>query len=179
LIEVRDQFVPPPPGGPAPASGGSSSPPPRGTVGPTSWRLLLVLFAVGAVLGYGIVAVSVRTSGFAPRVQWSAVFGLLGLVILVGGLAYSTYRTVHRDRRPIESRRAVNLLLGAKASALAGAVTAGGYIGFAVPFLNQLDIALPRERVIRSVCAAVAALLLLVAGLLLERACRVPKIDSE
>ena len=137
------------------------------------------MFGIGGVLGYGLVAVSVRTTGWAPRVQWSAVFGLLGLVVLVGGLAYSTYRTVHRERRPIEARRGVNLLLGAKASALAGAVTAGGYLGFAVPFLNQLDIELPRERVIRSVCAALAALALLVAGLLLERACRVPKIDSD
>ncbi len=137
------------------------------------------MFAVGAVLGYALVAISVRTTGWAPRVQWSAVFGLLGLVVLVGGLAYSTYRMVHHDRRPIDSRRAVNLLLGAKASALAGSVTAGGYIGFAVPFLNQLDIALPRERVIRSACAALAAVALLVAGLLLERACRVPKIDPE
>jgi Protein of unknown function (DUF3180) len=138
-----------------------------------------LMFGVGVVLGYGLVAVSVRTTGWAPRVQWSAVFGLLGLVVLVGGLAYSTYRTVHRERRPIDARRGVNLLLGAKASALAGAVTAGGYLGFALPFLDQLDIALPRERVIRSVCAALAALALLVAGLLLERACRVPKIDSD
>jgi sulfite exporter TauE/SafE len=94
-------------------------------------------------------------------------------------LAYSTYRTVHRERRRIDAQRAVNLLLIAKASALTGALVAGGYVGFGLQFIDQLDVALPRERVIRSASAAVAGILIVVAGLLLERACRVPRIEDD
>lgn len=153
--------------------------PPQGTVGPTRWRVLAAMFGVGVVLGYGLVQFTVLASGLAPRVEWSSVIGLAGIVLVVGWLALSTYRTLHRDRRRIDSRRAVNLLLLAKASALAGAVLAGGYVGFAVPFLDQLDIALPRERVIRSALAALGAVALVVCGMLLERACRVPKVEDD
>ncbi len=132
------------------------------------------MFAVGLLVGYALVELTVRLNGLAPRVEWSAVIALLGMVALVGGLALSTHRAVQRERRRIDSQRAVNLLLLAKASALAGAIVAGGYVGFALPFLSQLDIPLPRERVIRGGCAALCALALVVAGLLLERACRVP-----
>jgi small-conductance mechanosensitive channel len=141
--------------------------------------VLVAVFGVGVVLGYALVELTVRASGFAPRVGWSSVVGLLCIVALVGGLALSTYRAVHRDRRLIASRHAVNLLVLAKASALAGAVMSGGYVGFALPFLHQLDVVLPRERVIRSGAAALCALALVVCGLLLERACRVPKIEDE
>lgn len=136
------------------------------------------MFVVGAVLGYGVAAVAVRVNGVAPRLQWSSVIGLLGIGALVGGLAYSTYRTVHRDRRRIDAGRAVNLLMLAKASALAGAVMAGGYVGFALPFLDKLDVELPRERVIRAACGALSAAVLVICGVLLERACRVPKVPG-
>jgi hypothetical protein len=153
---------------------------PPGSVEPTRWRVLATMFAVGVLGGYALVELTVRLSGLAPRVEWSAVIALLGIVALVGGLALSTHRAVQRDRRRIDPRRAVNLLLLAKASALAGAVVAGGYIGFALPFLSQLDIPLPRERVIRGGCAALCAAVLVVVGLLLERACRVPTdLDEE
>jgi Protein of unknown function (DUF3180) len=148
---------------------------PRGSVGPTRLRVLAALFGVGGVLGYAVVAVAVSLNGVAPRLQWSSVIGLVVIVGLVGWFAYSTYRAVHRDRRHIDPHRAVNLLLLAKASALAGALMAGGYAGFAVPFLDQLDVALPRERVIRAACGVLGAVALVVAGMLLERACRVPK----
>lgn len=130
---------------------------------------------VGVALGYAVVAVAVRANGVAPRLQWNSVVGLAGIAALVGGLAYSTYRTVHRERRRIDPGRAVNLLMLAKASALAGAVMAGGYIGFALPFLGRLDVVLPRERVIRAGCGALCAVALVVCSMLLERACRVPK----
>jgi sulfite exporter TauE/SafE len=94
-------------------------------------------------------------------------------------LANSTYRTLHRERRVMDVQRAVRFLLLAKASALVGAIVAGGYLGFALDFVGQLNVTLPEQRVIRSVCAAISAVLLVVGGLLLERACRVPKDKDE
>lgn len=152
---------------------------PRGTVGPTRISALAVVFTVGAVLGWALVPVAERLNNVAPRVQWTSVLALLAIAAVVAVLAYSTYRTMHREGRLIEAQRAVNLLLIAKASALAGALVAGGYVGFALQFIDQLDVALPRERVIRSASAAVAGILIVVAGLLLERACRVPRIEDD
>jgi Protein of unknown function (DUF3180) len=152
---------------------------PRGSVGPTRWRVLAVVFVVGGLLGYGVVAIAVWAGGIAPRLQWSSVIGLLAIGLLVGWLAYTTYRTVHRERGRIEPHRAVNLLLLAKASALAGALMAGGYVGFALPFVSQLDVVLPRERVIRAGCGALCGVALVVAGMLLEYACRVPKVPGD
>ncbi|MGI8887470.1 MAG: DUF3180 domain-containing protein [Nocardioidaceae bacterium] len=152
--------------------------PPQGTVGLTSFATLAVAFAIGAVLGYGLVVVSEAVNGTAPVVEWSAVVGLVVVAVVVGGLAWTTYRSVHRDRQRIPAQRGVNLLMLAKASSIAGAVVAGGYVGFASHFLDNLDAFLPRERVLRSGCAAAAAVIIVVCGLALERACRVP-IDTD
>jgi hypothetical protein len=153
--------------------------PEQGTVGPTRGRALVALFFVGGVLGYAFVRISIAVHGYAPQIQWTSVVVLLAAAALILGLANSTYRTLHRERRWIDPGRAVRFLLLAKASALVGAIVAGGYLGFAVNFVNQLDVHLPQERVIRSVCASLAAVLLVLGGLLLERACRVPKSPDE
>jgi ethanolamine transporter EutH len=153
--------------------------PEQGTVGPTRVRTLLALFLVGGVLGYAFVRISITIHGYAPQIQWSSAIGLLVAASIVLVLANSTYRTLHRERRRMDAHRAVRFLLLAKASALVGAIVAGGYLGFAVNFVNQLDVHLPQERVIRSVCASIAAIVLAVAGLLLERACRIPKDEDE
>ena len=141
--------------------------------------MLLFAFLVGALLGWGLVPFSERASGVAPRVEWTSVAALLVIAGVVLVLAYTTYRTVHRDRRRMDPQRAVNFLLLAKASALVGAVVAGGYLGFGLQFVDQMDIDLPRERVIRALCAAVSGVAVVVSGLLLERACRVPRGDDE
>jgi hypothetical protein len=74
----------------------------------------------------------------------------------------------------MEPQRAVAFLVLGKASALAGALVAGGYFGFAFMFLTRLDAAAPRDRVIRSAVAIVAGIVVCAMGLLLERACQVP-----
>lgn len=141
--------------------------------------MLLAVFTVGAVLGWTVVSIAEQVNTVAPRLEWTSVLGVAAIAGIVAALAYSTYRTVHRDRRLIEARRAVNLLLLAKATALAGALVAGGYVGFGLQFLDSLDAPLPRDRAIKAGSAALAAVALAVAGLLLERACRVPKVEDE
>jgi hypothetical protein len=135
-------------------------------------------FVVGGVLGYLLVPIAEETSGTAPRIEWTSAAVLAVIAFMVLALAYTTHRTIHRERRRMDPRRAVNLLLLAKAAALAGAVFAGGYLGFAVHFVDSMDVDLPRERVIRAVSAAVASGLVMISGLLLERACRVPRGDD-
>ena len=153
--------------------------PEQGTIRPTRVPALLALFLVGGVLGYAFGRLSIAIRGYAPQIQWSSAIGLLIAAAIVLLLANSTYRTLHREHGRMEPHRAVRFLLLAKASALVGAIVAGGYLGFAINFVTQLDVPVPQQRVIHSFGAAIAAILLAVAGLLLERACRIPKDDEE
>ncbi|QWC83781.1 DUF3180 family protein [Nocardioidaceae bacterium] len=74
--------------------------------------------------------------------------------------------------RRLAPHQAVNRLVLGKAAALAGAVCAGAYVGFAVAALGGVERQLDGERVLHSLVAAAGGLALLVAGVLLERACR-------
>jgi hypothetical protein len=140
--------------------------------------VLVLLFIAGAVLGYAFARLTIAINGIAPQVQWTSAIVLLAAGAIVLVLANATYRTVHRERGRVDAHRAVRFLLLAKASALVGALMAGGYLGFALNFVDQLDVSLPEQRVIRSVAAAIASVVLVVAGLLLERACRIPKDED-
>jgi len=116
----------------------------------------------------------VRADGTVPQISWLASI-LLGLAaLLVGGLAWSTWQSLHRDKQRMTSVHALRLLALAKAGIAVGAVVAGYYAGFAVAFLDSLDIALGRERVVHATAAALASVLLVVASILLERACVIP-----
>ena len=153
--------------------------PPAGRIGTTSAVALAVATLVGALIGGLVPAVGEQLVGTAPTVRWTAVGALAFLATVLGGLAWTTWRTLHRSRLRIESTRAVNLLVLGKASALAGAFVAGGYLAFALTYAGQSDLALPRERLIRGIAAAIAAAAVCLGGLLLERACRVPGGDDD
>ena len=110
----------------------------------------------------------------APAPPSGGSIDLTPLRALVGGLAYNTHQRIQVRRERMEPSRAVGLLVLGKASALAGALVAGGYFAYALMFLARLDAAAPRDRVLRSAVAVLAGLALCGVGLLLERACRVP-----
>lgn len=149
--------------------------PPTGTVGPTRLSLLAAAFVVAGALGFGSVPLFEWRYRAAPRIEWPAVGALALIAAILLALAYSTYKTVHRDRSRMDPQRAVNLLLVAKASALVGAVVAGAYLGFGVHFVGRLDVVLPRERAVRALTAAAIGIMIVLSALLLERACRVPR----
>lgn len=148
---------------------------------PTPLRTLLLTFILGGLLGYALAVVSERLSSTssAPLVQWTSVVALVAVAVANTVLAWWTHRTVHRERRRMDPHRAVSFLLFGKASSVAGAFVAGGYAGFALHFVDRLDAAAPRERLIRSVAAAVAGVAIVISALLLERACRIPEPPDE
>lgn len=141
---------------------------------PTAATTLAVTGLVGLAVGGSIRPLVERNGGVAPAVMWTAALTLLVFALLLLALARTTYRTIHQRRERIDPRRAVNLLVLGKASALAGAAVAGAYLGYAISFADALGAELPRERVTRSLAACLAALGVLLGGILLERACRVP-----
>jgi hypothetical protein len=134
---------------------------------------------VGAVGGWLVVVASNAFDLNAPLVPWTAPVALILVTALVGGLAYTTHQRIQVRRQRIVPERAVAFLVLGKASALAGGVVAGGYLTFALMFLSRLDAEAPRERVIRSAVAVVSGVALSIAGLLLERACKIPGIDDK
>ena len=134
---------------------------------------------MGLIIGRLIPVVVVRLDGTVPRVSWAAALALLLGAGVVGGLAWSTWQSLHKKKQRMTSDHGVTMLALAKASAAVGALFVGVYAGFAVAFIDSTDSPLGKERVLHSVGAAVAGLLLMVAGLMLERALQVPGDEDE
>jgi hypothetical protein len=152
---------------------------PGGSVNLTPLRALVVAALFGGLAGWLLLVTVNAFDLTAPEVPWTAPLGLIVVTALVGGLAYSTHQRIQVRRERMEPSRAVALLVLGKASALAGAVVAGGYLAYACAFLTRLDAAAPRDRVIRSAVAVLAGVALCAMGLLLERACKVPRADDD
>lgn len=137
--------------------------------------VLAIVGVVGLVIGRSVKPVTESMGKVAPLVPWATPLTLLFLAGVLAWLAWSTHQSVQRQKRQMASDRGVRLLALAKASALVGALIGGYYLGFAISFLGDLNLALPRERFIRSGVAFVGAGVAVVSGIFLERACEVPR----
>jgi H+/Cl- antiporter ClcA len=153
--------------------------PSGGSVSLTPIRALVVAALFGGLAGWLLVVTANAFDLIPPEVPWTAPIGLILVAALVGAIAYVTHQKIQVRRERMDPQRAVAFLVLGKASALAGALVAGGYFGFALMFLTRLDAAAPRDRVVRSAVAIVAGVALCVMGLLLERACKVPSEPDE
>jgi apolipoprotein N-acyltransferase len=153
--------------------------PGKGSVDLTPRRALVVAAVFGALAGWLVVVAANALDLLPPRVPWSAPIGLAVFAALVAALARSTRQRLQVRREWIEPRRAVAFLVLGKACALAGAAVAGGYLGFAIMFVTRIDADTPRDRVIRSAVVVLAAVALALAGLRLERACKVPDDEDD
>jgi hypothetical protein len=152
-------------------------PDPEGRIQVTSPGAVVGFGLVGLVLGWLVRPVSLRLDGTAPTVGWLPVVALGFLAVVVGSLAWATFRQIHRRGERLLPQHAVNRLVLGKAGALAGALVAGGYFGYALSWLGISGALLARQRIGHSVLAGIAATCLVVGALFLERACRVRKDD--
>ena len=156
--------------------------PPSGHVRTTGVGILVGFALTGLVLGWLLRPASIRIRGTAPTVGWTPVLALLLVAAILGAVAWSTYRDLHprsgRSPRRLEPHQAVNRLVLAKACALAGAMVAGGYFGYALSWWRVTEAALAQQRIVQSLVAGVASVLIVAASLLLERACRVRDGDD-
>jgi peptidoglycan/LPS O-acetylase OafA/YrhL len=153
--------------------------PQPGRVRPISRRLLVALAVLGAAVGWTAVAAIERGGGVAPTVSWltPVAWGFLAALLFLA--ARNTHQRIQVRRERVDPQRAVFLLMIAKASAFVGALCAGVYAGFALRFIDALTSSGPRNRTIIAGLSAVLAVLVVTAGLLLERACRVPRKPDE
>lgn len=177
------------PPGPDDEPGGEPEPGPRpGHVRTTRPGTLVASALTGLVLGWLVRPVTIRLSGVAPTVGWAPVLALFLASAILAAVAWSTYRSLHprwRERRGrpgpaavLEPQQAVNRLVLAKASAVAGALVGGGYLGYALSWWGVGESALAQQRILQSLLAGAGGVLLVAASLLLERACRVRRDGS-
>ncbi|MDR1214533.1 MAG: DUF3180 domain-containing protein [Propionibacteriaceae bacterium] len=145
---------------------------------PLRWPSLLSAAAFGGAIGWSSLMV-LEAFGYRPAPPSWLVAGLLAGVALFGlaaaRLAHQRYHVQHRYPDP---SRAVALLALARASALAGAALAAAYVVLALVNLPRYALEASHQRVLRGAVCALAALLVMVAGLVLERECRSRHDDS-
>ncbi len=149
-----------------------------GRLQPTRPAVVAGWAVAGLVAGLLVRPVWERLDTTAPVVTWAQPLGLLLVAAVVGGTAWSTWRTLHVHHERLEPHRAVNRLVLARACVLAGALVGGGYLGYAVSWVGDPS-PLADDRIARAGLAAFGGLLTVVASLLLERACRVRSDDRE
>lgn len=151
--------------------------PPPGTVRPTGPGVLVALAVIGLVAGWSVRLLCLRNGWTEPQVSFASILLIWFCAAVLGTVAYVTQQTVRRARGRLAPHHAVNRLVLGKASALAGALVGGGYLGFA---LSQLGSAsdLAGTRLWHALLAGVGGLVVMVTALLLERACRVPEDDD-
>ena len=106
--------------------------PSGGSIKITPPRALAVAALFGALAGWLVVAAANSFDLVAPQVPWTAPVALFLIAALVGVIAYSTHQRIHVRRQRIVPQRAVAFLVLGKASALAGALVAGGYLTYAL-----------------------------------------------
>ena len=141
--------------------------------------VLCIWAVLGLVGGWMFHAWADRGTGLPPQVSWAQPLALVLVAAILLGTAWSTRRTIAQNPGRLSPHQAVNRLVLARACAYVGALVAGGYIGYAVSWLGVESSELAGQRAFRSACAGVAGILIVVGGLLLERACRVPPEEDE
>jgi MFS family permease len=146
---------------------------PAGHVGTTRAGTLVGFALAGLVLGWLFKPLSIWWAGRAALVGWTPVLALLLVAAILAGVAWLTWRDVHRRGVYLEPHRAVNRLVLAKACALAGAFFTGGYFGYALSWWRAAEAPLEQLRMAQSLAAGAAGVLIVAASLALERACRV------
>lgn len=145
----------------------------EGRLHPLSPASLTVAAVLGLVGGWLLHPVAERLTGAAPVVTWLQGLVLLFVSAVLGGVAWTTRRTLDGRAPRLEPHQAVNRFVLARACALVGAAVAGGYAGYAVSWLGD-GSEMAGQRLATSVLAAVGGVAVVISALLLERACRVP-----
>ncbi len=146
--------------------------------------LLLVGLAVGSAIVALLLQLGLGAAGMSKVVpQLTLAVTLVLIAVIVVALAWPVRRATRGAAAPgVPKRRvdpfyATRVVLIAKASAVAGAILGGAGVGMLVELLSRPVSAV--SSVWGAVAMLVAAVLVLVAGLLAESWCTVPPEDDE
>lgn len=147
----------------------------RGTgMRPTNPATLLV-----AAVAAGAVAwlITKTAYGSMPKLPWLPPVSIFALAVVEAVMARTTKSRI--EHRPgtarVDPLSVARFVVLAKASALAGALIAGAYGGVLLFLLTHRNLSAATDDTPAAVAGLVGGAALVVAGLLLERACRVPR----
>ncbi|PRY16038.1 DUF3180 domain-containing protein [Kineococcus rhizosphaerae] len=147
---------------------------------PSRPGLLTGLGFLAAVLAWSGLQVWVSSGHAEPDLMWRTTLTIGLLAVAVFGVGWPVKQWVDGDKaRRIDALRAARTAALAKAASVAGALLVGVFLGWTVHYLPTLHIAARRSETVVAVADVVVSVLLLVAGLLVERWCRVPPDEDE
>ncbi len=156
--------------------------PKPGQVQPLGPGPVVVLGLVGLVAGWAVRPLADRLGTLEPVVPVWAILVVWVIAIAVAAQARATARILQRpptDRPGLTSAQAVNRLVLGQAVAIAGAAVLGGYAGIAISQFGGPPSELADDRFWRGVAGALGGVAMMLAGLRLERACRVRPDDED
>jgi len=146
-------------------------------MGPTRAAPLVVAALVAAAAAWLLVTTSYSV---IPPLPWSPTAVLTGLGVLEGYLALNTRQRIERrpGRDPVDPLAVARFAVLAKASSLVGSIFGGFFAGL-VAWLIVEGTRAANNDLPAAIGGLVGSIVLVIAALLLERACRVPKRDDE
>jgi len=140
---------------------------------------VVALIGAGIVVGVLLRPLAARFNLTLPQVTWGPATMLLVVALLVGGIAWNTWQSLHKKKERMTSDHGVKMLALSRSCLIVGGLFGGAYGGYALSFVSDVDTPLGSDRVWHAGFAAAAGLVLVAASLLLERACRIPGGDDD
>jgi len=140
---------------------------------------VVAMVGAGVIIGTLVRPLAARMDATPPQIGWGPATMLFTIAALIAALAWNTWQSLHKKHERMTSDHGVKMLALSRSSLIVGGLFGGGYGGYAMSFVPDVDTQLGSARVWHAGAAAVAGLLLLVAALLLERACHIPGGDDE
>lgn len=146
---------------------------------PARLPLMLLLAVATTALGWTALDLWHDNGGTSLPLPWTAVAGTAALaaVVIAAGLPVRRWVRGRRDR-PLDPLVAARTVVLAKAAAYGGSLLTGWYAAQALALVPDL-IGQRRTRLILALVAALFAVATAVAGLVVQRWCRVPPSDSD
>lgn len=140
---------------------------------------MLLVFLGTAVVVWLLGLLGSRTGLNPVSVPWTTAVVCVAVGAVVLWLAWGVRQYVAGKRPNLDPLKAARTVVLAQASAYTGAMLGGGFVGYAIAMSANWDHEPRREVVIAAGIAALGALLLLGAGWLAERWCRVDPEDGD
>lgn len=145
----------------------------------TRLRTLAAVAVAVALLGALLLRLLESRRVYVPGAAWVEVFAILLLAGLIFGAGWSVRAYLRGDRPDLSGLRAARTFAMAKAAAYTGALLAGRYAAHVLVVLPQLEVEARRDQAVVSGVAALAAVVLSVVGLVVEKFCEVPPPEDD
>jgi hypothetical protein len=149
-------------------------------VTPTPKRHLLAVAGAVTIVAWSVLRLLESSGGVPLPLPWTALGGMLviALAVLVAGWPVRRWTVGDRSRR-LDALRAARTLVLARASAYSGAALVGFYVAQGLVVLPDVDVEPRQERLLLAGLATGCALVMVVAGLVVERWCRLPPPEDD